>query len=191
MRYHYDNFFFFSLFLGHRTELRRERNVPRADDDGGARDAQLLLFLRRVRGGPRVAEAGRPEPRRLRPAGHHGGGRGGRHAAVDGHVPGGRGQVAHTAGRRDADARLDRVHDARVPGRGHVRPVQRPRAHPGPVRALVRRAVHRLRVHQEAVRPVDRGRPPTTRSPHTPLGHDVSSGSEGPRRPRWFRPPPP
>lgn len=145
---------------GHCAKLRRERTVPGADDDGGARDAQLLLLLRRVRGGPGGAEAGGPEPRRLRPAGHHGGGRGGRHAAVDGHVPGGRGQVTHTAGRRDADARLDRVHDARVPGRGRVRPVQRPGAHAGPVRALVRRAVHRLRVHQEVVRPVaDRARP--------------------------------
>lgn len=140
------------LYTGHREAPWPRRSVPRTRDDSGPGDAQLLLLLRGVRGGPGGAETGRSDPCRLRPAGHHCGRGRGRRAPVDGHVSGGRGQVSDTAGRRVAHARLDHVHVAHVPERGRGRTVQRTGADAGQVHSIVRRAVPRLRVHQKAVR---------------------------------------
>jgi len=89
---------FVFVHTGHREAPRPRRSVPRTGDDRGPGNAQLLLLLRRVRGGPGGSETGWPNPGRLRPAGHHGGRGRGRRAPVDGHVPGGRSQVSDTAG---------------------------------------------------------------------------------------------
>lgn len=142
------------LFLGHHTEPRLWRSVPRAGDDGGPGDAQLLLLFWRVRGSSRGAETGGPNSGRLRPAGHHCGWGRGRCSSVDSHVSGGRCQVPDTTGRCNAHTRLDHVHVARVPERGRGCLVQRLGANARPMRSFVRRAVPRLRVHQKAVRPL-------------------------------------
>jgi len=140
------------ICIGHREAQWLWRYVPWTGDDCGPGDAQLLLLFRSVRGGPGGAETGWSNPRRLWSAGHHCGRGRGRCSSVDGHIPSGRGQVSDTAGRRDAHARLDHVHVARVPERRHARIVQRPCTDARQVRSVVRRAVPRLRVHQKAVR---------------------------------------
>jgi len=145
------------VFTGHHEAPRAGRSVSRTGDDRGPGNAQLLLLFRRVRGGPGGSETSWPDSGRLRPAGHHGGRGRGWGAPVDGDVPGGRGQVSNSAGRRDAHARLDHVHVSRVPERGRGRAVQRPGADAHPVRPVVRRSVYRLRVHQKAVRPLGPG----------------------------------
>jgi len=145
------------VFTGHHEAPRSGRSVSWAGDDRGPGNAQLLLLFRRVRSGPGGSETGWPDPGRLRSAGHHDG-RGRRwRAPVDGDVPGGRGQVSDSAGRRDAHSRLDHVHVARVPERGRSRAVQRPGADAHPVRPVVCHPVSRLRVHQKAVRPLGPG----------------------------------
>lgn len=142
------------FFAGNHADPWLGRSVPRSIDDRGPGDAQLLLLLRRVRSGPGGSETGRHDPSRLRADGHDRGWGRGRHTPVDGHVPGGRGQVPHTAGRRATDPWLGHGHVAGVQERGHGGLVQRPVADARPVRALVRGAVHRLRVHQTDVRTV-------------------------------------
>lgn len=153
------------------------RSVPWTGDDSGPGDAQLLLLLRSVRGGPGGPETGWSNPCRLRPAGHHGGRSRGRCASVDGHVSGGCGQVSDTTRRRDAHARLDPVHVARVPERGHGRTVQWPCTDARQVRSVIRRAVPCLRVHQKAVRHLGQewlgG---MEERPGTPRGTHLSSG---------------
>lgn len=144
--------FCFSLYIGHSARLRRQRPVPRVNYDGGPRNAQLLLLLRRVRSGPGGAETSWSDKGRLWTVGHYDGRCRGRHASVDSYIPGGRGQVQNTVERWAAHPWLDCVFNACLPGRGNGRPVQWSGTHTRPVYTLIGCVVSSVRVYQKVDR---------------------------------------
>jgi len=139
------------ICVGHREAQWPWRSVPWTGNDSGSGDAQLLLLLRSVRDGPGGIETCRSNTCRLWAIGNHGGRGCGWCAAVDGHIPGRRGQISDTARWYDAHTWLDHVHVARISKRGRSCTVQRTGTDARQMHSIVSRVVPRLRVHQKAV----------------------------------------